>query len=108
MKVFEWEDYLPMESLEDGALYRISARNSTAGIWNADRRAFTIARTKFYSTFLFDEYHWDASPRFGTARPYEKLESPPPFSDNDEMLSYLLAWRDKTRGDGLTPDWRFE
>lgn len=37
----------PEELLENNSLYQIRSRNSCAGIYNNDKRSFTIARTKF-------------------------------------------------------------
>lgn len=89
-------DYIKMDDLENGYLYRIIARNARLGIWYEDHRSFLISRFKFGSNFLFEEFHWDC-PAFATARPLEKLEkSPFDLSEGcsgiePEIIKYLNA-----------------
>jgi hypothetical protein len=78
-----------MDQCRDGYLYRISARNSRLGICREQGKAFTIGRFKFSANYLFDEYHWDSDPHFGTVCPLEELEKAPEFKDDEEKLAYL-------------------
>jgi len=81
---------IPLEDCKDGWLYKIDARNAGIGIFNAKDKSFTIARRKFTSTFLFDEFHWDTGAPYGTARPTEELCEAPQFSKKGEKLAWLL------------------
>jgi len=87
--------YIDIDEMKTGVLYRINCRNSNSGIWVPDQGGFEIARTKFDSTFLFVEYHWDRGPPFGTARPLEILEDLPEFETDEARLTYLTEWRDR-------------
>lgn len=70
--------YLKMDELQDGYAYKIIARNAYVGIWRARTKAFVISRYKFaLKPFMCKEYHWDADPRFGTAKPLELIEKAP-------------------------------
>lgn len=87
-------DYLKVEELKDGYLYRINARNADYGIWYGEKGAFIISRTKFYDNYLFEEIHWDLSEDFGTVKPIEEVEKSP-FKVEDiytmgaDVLKYL-------------------
>ena len=70
-------DYLPMNEMKEGYLYRIRARNSSFGIWRESEKSFVIRRLKFQSIFTFEEYHYDTGPPYGTVRPLEELELSP-------------------------------
>lgn len=69
------DEYLPLEALEHGRLYRFRARNFSLGIYNENAKGFIGIRTKFGDRFLFTEYHWDADPRYGTVQPIEALDA---------------------------------
>lgn len=97
-------EWLYMEQLEPGALYLISARNASVGLWDPNQKGFVIARTKFSDVYLFVEYHWDNGPPYGTARPWKKLEAAREFKGKPEKLAYLVEknseykdtdWRDR-------------
>jgi len=88
---------VPIEKCRTGVLYKIHCRNSNCGIWRPEERGFEIARTKFDSTYLFVEYHWDTGQPFGTARPYEVLDELPDFADDGEKLRYLQVWSKKLK-----------
>ncbi len=70
------KDYIKMEDLKDGYLYKIIARNASYGIWRSETKGFTISRIKFYDNFAFEEYHYDCE-SFATAQPIEKIEKSP-------------------------------
>jgi hypothetical protein len=77
-------DYIPKEKCVDRAFYRIRSRNLTYGVYSAETGGFIGLREKFGQIYLFEEYHWDNGPPYGTVTPQEKL---------DVMLpeSFLLA-----------------
>lgn len=89
-------DYIKVEDLKDGYLYRIRARNSGYGIWFGKDQGFTIRRTKFYDVYSFVEIHYDLSKHFGTARPTEELEQSPFLLKEDGEVNFdekvLLNW----------------
>ena len=95
IKYYSPDQRISEELLKDDWLYYIKARNSCVGIYNYDRRCFTIARTKFNHTYLFDEYDWNTGNPYGTAVPIEMIEKIPSFRNDDEKLLYLLRWRKK-------------
>ena len=67
------EKYLKMTDMKARFVYLIMARNAHIGIWIPEEKGFLISRTKFKDNFLFTEYHWDADPHFGTAKPFKEL-----------------------------------
>ena len=84
-------NYLKMNGLKHGYLYKIHARNACFGIWDASKRGFVISRHKFGGNFTFMEFHWDCE-SFATVRPHKELvESPFDPSDYNEakILKYL-------------------
>lgn len=70
-------EYIKMENLRDGYLYRVVARNARYGIWIKEQSAFLICRVKLGPPYLFEEYHYDFHPNYGTAKPIEELEQAP-------------------------------
>ena len=88
------KEYMKMEEMKEGYLYRIQARNAKYGIWVERHDGFLIRRTKFKDVFTFVELHWDASDHFGTAKPIVELEKSP--FDIEELEEYggpeLLEW----------------
>ena len=75
------KDYIKMEDLKDGHLYKIIARNASYGIWTAKTQGFTISRIKFADNFMFEEHHYDCE-AFATAQPIEEIEKSP-FNTED-------------------------
>jgi hypothetical protein len=71
------KEYIKLEDLRDGYLYRIMARNASYGIYHDG--GFYISRWKFGRNYIFVEIHWDLSDSFGTVKPLEEIE-PAPFS----------------------------
>lgn len=110
-------DYLKVDELKEGYLYRIKARNGTVGVWHSNKSEFLLSRYKFGHNFLFGELHWDIDKRFGTVKPLEELEKSP-FAGDDvtprrftskgqnvfgrpkeaEILEYLNLWEKKLGG----------
>ena len=66
----ENEETIPMNKCIDEHIYKILARNGSFGLCKDGGRKFTLARTKFYDTYLFDEYHYDIG---GTVKVLEDL-----------------------------------
>jgi len=81
-------EYLEVDQLRSGYLYRISARNSRCGIWNSKSGGFIISRFKFGFNYLFEEIHWDLDKWHGTVKPLKLLEKAP---FNPAIYNYL--WR---------------
>jgi len=69
-------EYLKMDQLKAGYLYKIKARNANYGIWLPQRRGFITSRIKLGSNFLFEEYHWDCE-AWATVKPLEEIERSP-------------------------------
>ena len=65
--------YLPKAECLHRRLYRLHSRNLRYGVYNQEKGGFIGLRTKFDSTFLFQEYHWDNGPPYGTVKPLEDL-----------------------------------
>ncbi len=92
------KDYIALEDCEDGWLYYISARNASVGIFRQATSGFVIPRNKFDHDYLFEEYHWDTGPPFGTVCPLVKLERVPPSlagraartDPGGRLLEYLM------------------
>lgn len=63
-------DYIKKEDLIIGQKYWCNARNFTIGTWTGD--GFDYKRTKFGSTFIDCEFHWDDGPPFGTVKPLSR------------------------------------
>ena len=70
-------EYLKVNELRSGYLYRIWARNALCGIWYPSCGGFIISRFKFGSNYLFVEIHWDLDKWHGTVKPIELLEKAP-------------------------------
>lgn len=80
---------IPISKCKDGYLYRIVARNASLGIWNEKNKSFSISRFKFGDNFIFEEFHWETGPPYGTARPLEELEKSPNLQSTNQMIVYL-------------------
>lgn len=89
------EVWIPLSDCKHNFLYNITARNATFGIFNETENCFWIARTKFGSTFLDMEYHWDTGEPHGTAKPNVKLFSTNFEFDinNSKMLDFLKTYK---------------
>jgi hypothetical protein len=66
--------HIKAEDCKDGGLYRIWSRNLRFGVYRKETRGFVGIREKFGHLYLFEEYHWDNGPPFGTVKPREFLE----------------------------------
>ena len=79
------KEYIKMEDLKGGYLYKISARNANYGIWIPLRKSFAISRIKFRDNFIFEEHHWDCE-SFATVKPLEEIEKSPFYDENIEIF----------------------
>ena len=86
------KDHIPMDQCKEGFLYIIDARNSKLGIYNEADKSFTISRHKFGSNFLFEEFHWDADPSSGTAKPLKEVMKVPAMSDEEKLIFLNAKW----------------
>lgn len=78
---------IPKLKCKDRVLYRISSRNLTLGVYHAEKGGFLGLRTKFGDTYVFEEFHWDNGPPYGTVKPDEELPELLPF--DIELTAYL-------------------
>lgn len=65
--------HIPLEDCEDRYIYRLKSRNLKFGVFVERTKGFIGIREKFGNEFLFTEYHHDADPHLGTARPIERI-----------------------------------
>jgi len=79
-------EYLKVDQLRNGYLYRIRARNAQIGIWHPPVGGFVISRFKFGFNYLFVEIHWDLDKWHGTVQPIKILEKAP---FNPAIYNYL-------------------
>lgn len=72
------KQYIKINNLKDGYIYKINARNAEIGVWIEQEKAFMVSRWKFKSNYLFLEYHWDIEVvdefSSGTVKPIEIVE----------------------------------
>ena len=123
MATKEIKDYIKMDDLKAGYLYKISARNAAYGIWIPERLAFAISRIKFGNNYIFEEHHWDCE-AFATAKPLEEIERSPfcadeikiyyseggffGYNDEEALLKYLNEFegeRDYLKPAYMNPKW---
>lgn len=64
---------IPKSDCLDRVFYRIHSRNLTLGVYRAETGGFLGLREKFGSIYVFEEYHWDNGPPYGTVHPIEAL-----------------------------------
>lgn len=74
-------NFIPLEDLEDGRVYRLKSRNLLVGLWRAKTNGFIGVRQKFDSRYLFEEFHYDTDSHCGTARATEALDLTWPVPD---------------------------
>jgi len=59
-------DTLPrVEDCIKGRIYKLRSRNLSYGVWDG-KEGFIGIRTKWHDSYLFTEYHYDASEIYGT------------------------------------------
>jgi hypothetical protein len=65
--------HIPLTDCKHRKLYRLASRNLKLGFFEEETRGFLGLRRKFGSTYVFEEYHWDCGPPYGTVHPQEEL-----------------------------------
>jgi hypothetical protein len=78
---------IPREECEDRRLYLIRSRNLLVGAFRAETGGFIGIREKFHDLYLFEEYHRDNGPPYGTVAPVEALDA---WVPEDVPLSEFL------------------
>ena len=76
VKAIKQLEYLKMDQLNAGYLYKIKARHANYGIWLPQRQGFITSRIKAGANFIFEEHHWDCK-AFATVKPLEEIEKSP-------------------------------
>lgn len=66
-------DHIDLADCKHRYLYRLKSRNLLFGVFNESTNGFVGIREKFGDRYLFQEYHWDTGPPFGTVHPVEEL-----------------------------------
>src|SRR5271157_6374397 len=92
-------DYIKVDELKDGYLYRITASRADYGIWLKDHRAFLISGVKFGPVYLFEEIHCGLDNTCGAVKPIEEIEIAPfPVArlnkwtqDDGDILEYIAG-----------------
>jgi len=64
---------IPKNQCVGRRLYRIRSRNLRLGVYNPETGGFLGIREKFGSRYVFEEYHWENGPPYGTVHPQEDL-----------------------------------
>jgi hypothetical protein len=109
------DQYIKREDCKDRVLYRIASRNLRFGVFNKAENGFNGIREKFGRLYIFQEYHYDNGPPFGTVLPLIELtEVLPPEIENvsnlagswcsvcNEPVEYVKEPHEKTYSDGET------
>jgi hypothetical protein len=76
---------IPKEQCKDRKLYRIHSRNLLFGVFRATTGGFLGLREKFDRVYVFEEYHYDNGPPYGTVRPIEELPEELPEGIQNEV-----------------------
>lgn len=99
--------YLRKEQLIHGHVYAIQSRNLTTGAYNEETGGFNGIRTKFDRRYIFEEYHWDNGPPYGTVHPQADLGPLPEGIEPRESLgtvetatSRLVWWDSEAKSEG--------
>ena len=92
---------IKLKKCEDRRLYRIYSRNLRFGTFRKETGGFIGIREKWGDLYLFEEYHWDNGPPFGTVNPQEALVMLPSKIANSEYAEPETICQ--TCGKGL--DW---
>jgi len=102
--------YLRKEQCIHRHVYRINSRNLAYGAYNEQTGGFNGIREKFGRYYIFEEYHWDNGPPFGTVHPQEDLGLLPEGIEAVESLGTETkegrrVWFDKDAAS--LPDYRY-
>jgi hypothetical protein len=88
------DNYIPLDQCIHRMIYKLGSRNLSLGVFDQASKSFFGIREKFDDIYLFNEYHWDNGPPFGTACPYEEVGLLP---DNIEVKSNVDTFDQKTK-----------
>lgn len=92
---------IPLSQCKDRMLYEIRSRNLGFGVFCQKTSGFIGIRTKFYNQYLFEEYHHDTGPPFGTVAPVKEMIMLPDhiqLNDNANNVE-LFDWIDDATHD---------
>ena len=64
---------IPRDQCKNRQLYRIRSRNLSFGVFHEENGGFFGIREKLGHTYVFEEYHHDNGPPYGTVTPLEEL-----------------------------------
>ena len=67
-----FDKWIPKEDLIPETEYLCYARNFEYGVWDGTK--FIYVRSKFGSTFLDTEFHWDDGAPYGTVKPLTAIK----------------------------------
>jgi hypothetical protein len=97
-------EFIPKDQCIERRLYRIRSRNLLYGVYRAETGGFLGIREKFGSVYVFEEYHYDNGPPYGTVQPLEDLGADLP--ENIRLSENLPGtWnRERTREVEWRPD----
>lgn len=93
--------YIQIKDCIHGGLYKIDSRNLSLGIYNENKNEFIGIRRKFGYLYLFEEFHYDIGPPYGTVKPIKLIEKSPlkdedvnkktkSIEENNVVINYLL------------------
>lgn len=81
------KDYLKINQLKAGYLYKVDARRAGFGIWLSQRESFITSRIKFGANFLSEECHYDCK-SYGTVYPFEEIEKSPFDAEDINIIQW--------------------
>lgn len=64
---------IPLSDCVDRHIYALGSRNLVLGVFRKGTNGFVGIREKFGDFYLFEEYHWDCGPPYGTVTVYEDV-----------------------------------
>lgn len=86
---------IPLSRCKNRMLYEIRSRNLDFGVFCQKTSGFIGIRTKFDNQYLFEEYHHDTGPPFGTVVPVKEMIMLPDNivlnidADNMELFDWI-------------------
>jgi len=87
VRIAKHKNYLKIDQLKAGYLYKIDARRAGFGIWLPQRESFITSRIKFGANLLSEECHYDCE-SYGTAYPLEEIERSPFDAKDINIIHY--------------------
>ena len=64
---------VPKEECLPRGVYEIYSRNLVVGVYRPETGGFIGIREKYGSFYLFEEYHWENGPPYGTVKPFRLI-----------------------------------